>query len=174
LWLSYLKNVAEREKFGILKFELLSCDYPLFVGGERLMNITLATKDSLTDQTVALVVDDSSLAREVIAKYLHQSGFRVLTASSGEEAIEQISKYKPNIIILDVVLPGRSGFALCRDLKATAETTNIPIILFSNKKTNVDRFWGLKQGADAYLSKPVTEEELLGAVKNCLDVKFDI
>jgi DNA-binding response OmpR family regulator len=138
------------------------------------MNITLATENSLTDQTVALVVDDSSLAREVITKYLHQSGFHVLTASSGEEAIEQISKNKPNIIILDIVLPGRSGFALCRDLKATAETTNIPVILCSNKKTNADRFWGLKQGADAYLCKPVAEEELLRTVNNCLGVKSDI
>lgn len=138
------------------------------------MNITVATDNSLTDQTVALVVDDSSLAREVITKYLHQSGFHVLTASSGEEAIEQISKYKPNIIILDIVLPGRSGFAVCRDLKATAETTNIPVILCSNKKTNADRFWGLKQGADAYLCKPVVEEELLRTVNNCLGVKSDI
>jgi DNA-binding response OmpR family regulator len=138
------------------------------------MNITLAIEDTLIDQTVALVVDDSSLAREVIAQYLHQSGFHVLTASSGEEAIEQIHKYKPSIIILDVVLPGRSGFALCRDLKMTAETNNIPIILCSNKKTNVDRFWGLKQGADAYLFKPVVEEELLRTVKNCLNVKSDL
>ncbi|WP_017318450.1 response regulator transcription factor [Mastigocladopsis repens] len=137
------------------------------------MNIAPATEDSSSDQTVALVVDDSPPAREVITQYLHQSGFRVLTASNGEEAIEQISKYKPNIIILDVVLPGRSGFALCRDFKATAETTNIPIILCSIKKTSADRFWGLKQGADAYLSKPIAEEELLSAIKNCLAVKSD-
>lgn len=135
------------------------------------MNITLTTEDSLTAQTVALVVDDSLPAREMITRYLHQSGFRVLTATNGEEAVEQIHKHKPNIIILDVVLPDRSGFAICRDLKAAHETTHIPIILCSIKKTNADRFWGLKQGADAYLSKPVVEEELLSAINNCLSVK---
>jgi chemotaxis family two-component system response regulator PixH len=141
------------------------------------MNITLATEDSLgaqTDQTVALVVDDSLPAREMITKYLRQFGFRVLTATNAEEAIQEIRKHKPNIILLDVVLPDRSGFALCRDLKATAETTNIPIILCSIKKTNADRFWGLKQGANAYLSKPVAEEELLSAINNCLGVKSEI
>ncbi|NJM72633.1 MAG: response regulator [Scytonema sp. RU_4_4] len=138
------------------------------------MNLTLTTEDSLSDQTVALVVDDSLPAREMITKYLHQSGFRVLTATNGQEAIEQINQHKPNIIILDVVLPDRSGFALCRDLKATAETTNIPIILCSIKKTSADKFWGLKQGANAYLAKPVAEEELLSAINSCLGVTSDI
>ncbi len=138
------------------------------------MNLTLTTEDSSTTQTVALVVDDSLPAREMITKYLHQFGFRVLTASNAQEAIQEISKYKPNIILLDVVLPDRSGFALCRDLKATDETTNIPIILCSIKKTSADKFWGLKQGANAYLSKPVAEEELLSAINICLGVKSDI
>jgi DNA-binding response OmpR family regulator len=135
------------------------------------MNITLATEESLsdrTDQRVALVVDDSPTAQEAIAQYLLQSGFRVLFASNAKEAIAQISKHRPNIILLDVVLPDRSGFALCRDLKATIETTNIPIILCSIKKTSADKFWGLKQGANAYLSKPIGEFELLSAINNCL------
>ncbi len=132
------------------------------------MNTTLPTKNALVDQTIVLVVDDSLFAREVLAQYLHQSGFHVLTAGSGEEALEQMNQYRPNIIILDIVLPGRSGFALCRDLKKTTETNNIPIILCSHKNTHADQFWGFKQGADAYLSKPVVEEELLRTVKNCL------
>ncbi len=135
------------------------------------MNITLATESDSTAQTIALVIEDSAPARDMIVRYLHQFGFHVLTASNGEEAIEQISRYKPNIIILDVVLPDRNGFAICRDLKAAAETTNIPIVLCSIKTSHADRFWGLKQGADAYLSKPVAEEDLLHAVRNCLGWK---
>ncbi|MBD2202646.1 response regulator [Calothrix sp. FACHB-1219] len=141
------------------------------------MTITLATEDTFSDQTnqtVALVVDDSPSAREAIAQYLLQFGFRVLFASNAGEAIQQISKNRPNIILLDVVLPDRSGFALCRDLKAKVETTNIPIILCSIKKTNADKFWGLKQGANAYLCKPIAEFELLSAINNCLGVKSDI
>ncbi|NJO41783.1 MAG: response regulator [Cyanobacteria bacterium CRU_2_1] len=135
------------------------------------MNSALAAKDPATDQIIALVVEDSRPAREMLTTYLQQSGFHVLTAIDGEEAREKISQYKPNIIILDVVLPGQSGFELCRELKAATETMNIPVILCSKKKTTIDRFWGLRQGADAYLFKPIEREELIFTVKSCLKVK---
>ncbi|AFY89605.1 MULTISPECIES: response regulator transcription factor [Cyanophyceae] len=117
---------------------------------------------------IALVVEDCLTEREAIASYLQQGGISVLAAKSGEEALEKMSDCKPDIIILDVVLPGRSGFELCRALKANPSTKNTPVILCSRKGTDMDKFWGLKQGADAYLPKPVAPEEFIRTVKQLL------
>ena len=118
--------------------------------------------------STALVVEDSLTDMVVLTSCLQRGGHNVLTAKSGEEALAKISSYKPDVIILDVVLPGRSGFELCRDLKAEAETNNIPVVLCSTKITELDKFWGLKQGADAYLAKPVDQEQLLRTVKQVI------
>lgn len=118
--------------------------------------------------STALVVEDTVTEREIFTSCLQRGGLTVLTATSGEEAIEKITLYKPDIIILDVVLPGRSGFELCRDLKADEKTKLIPIIICSTKNSDMDRFWGMKQGADAYIPKPVDQEELLRTVKNLI------
>jgi DNA-binding response OmpR family regulator len=72
------------------------------------------------------------------------------------------------VIILDVVLPGRSGFELCRDLKAEAGTSKIPVLICSTKGSEMDKFWGMKQGADAYIAKPVDQEQLLRIVKQLI------
>lgn len=119
----------------------------------------------------ALVVEDSLTDREVISSCLLEGGFNVLTAKSGEEALEKISSHKPDVIILDVVLPGCSGFELCRELKSEARTSKIPVVLCSTKGSEMDKFWGLKQGADAYLAKPVNPEQLLRTVKQLIQVK---
>ncbi len=115
-----------------------------------------------------LIVDDSSTEREIISKYLQESGLNISTAYSGEEALQTISQSKPDLIVLDVVLPGLSGFEICRQLKSEENTKKIPIIICSTKGTEMDKFWGLKQGADAYLAKPINGEELLRNVKNLL------
>lgn len=116
----------------------------------------------------ALVVEDTLTEREVFASCLRKGGLNVLTANSAEEALEKISAYKPDVILLDIVLPGRSGFELCRELKADAETSKIPIVMCSTKGTDMDKFWGMKQGADAYIPKPVDQEELLRTVKQVI------
>lgn len=113
----------------------------------------------------ALIVDDSPTEREIITSYLQQAGITVTIAKSGEEAMEKININPPDIIVLDVVLPGRSGFEICRDLKAGEKTHKIPIIICSTKGSEMDKFWGLKQGADAYLPKPVNQEDLIRTVK---------
>ena len=115
-----------------------------------------------------LIVDDSSTEREIISKYLQEGGLNISTAYSGEEALQTISQSKPDLIVLDVVLPGLSGFEICRQLKSEENTNKIPIIICSTKGTEMDKFWGLKQGADAYLTKPINGEELLRNVKNLL------
>ena len=116
----------------------------------------------------ALIVEDSLTALETISECLSEHGFRILTAQSGEEAEAKIQQDKPDIIILDVLLPGRSGFEFCRQFKTTAETNQIPIILCSSKGTQLDQFWGKKQGADAYILKPVNPEILINTVKKLL------
>ncbi len=118
--------------------------------------------------SIALVVEDSLTDMVVFTSCLQQGGLNVLTAKSGEEALAKISSLKPDVIILDVVLPGRSGFELCRDLKAEAGTSKIPVVLCSTKGSEMDKFWGLKQGADAYLAKPVDQEQLLRTVKQLI------
>ena len=115
-----------------------------------------------------LVVEDSLTDMQVLTSCLRQGGFNVVTSDSGEEALSKISTNKPDIIILDVVLPGRSGYEVCRDIKAEAETKKIPVVICSTKSGEMDKFWGMKQGADAYLAKPVDQDELVRTVKQLI------
>ena len=115
-----------------------------------------------------LVVDDSATEREIISGCLKASGLTIVTAESGEEALEKISGQKPDVIVLDVVLPGRSGFEICRELKSEDATSGIPIVICSTKGTEMDKFWGMKQGADAYITKPINQEEIVKTVNKLL------
>jgi DNA-binding response OmpR family regulator len=108
-----------------------------------------------------LVVDDTLTEMEIITKTLQKAGFLTISANSSEDAKLKIDQHKPDAIVLDIVLPGESGFELCRELKQNAETAGIPIILCSTKNGEMDKFWGLKQGASSYLAKPIIGEELV-------------
>jgi len=119
--------------------------------------------------STALVIEDTLTQLEIISGCLRKGGFTVVSAASGEEALVKISAQKPDVIILDVVLPGRSGFEVCRDLKADEATKMIPIVLCSTKGTDMDKFWGMKQGADAYIPKPIDQEQLLQTVKQLVN-----
>ena len=112
-----------------------------------------------------LVVDDSATERSIITGCLKKVGINVSVALSGEEALTKIQQDSPDLIVLDIVLPGRSGFEICRELKGSDNTNQIPIILCSTKGTEMDKFWGMKQGADAYILKPIDQEELVEKVK---------
>jgi chemotaxis family two-component system response regulator PixH len=115
-----------------------------------------------------LVVDDSLTDRKVLITYLQQAGLTVFDAQSAEEAMEKLTQYRPNLIVLDVVMEGKSGFEMCRTLKADNHTKLIPIILCSSKSTEADKLWGDVVGADAYLSKPVNREELINKVQQLI------
>jgi chemotaxis family two-component system response regulator PixH len=115
-----------------------------------------------------LVVDDSATEREILVSYLQQAGITVSTATSGEDALEKINDNLPDLIVLDVVLPGRSGFEVCRELKSEEKTKNIPVIICSTKGGEMDKFWGMKQGADAYIPKPVDQQELINTAKKLI------
>jgi two-component system, chemotaxis family, response regulator PixH len=109
----------------------------------------------------ALIIEDVQTDRIILTTYLEAAGWRVVVAMSGEEALTHLSTNKPDIVFLDVVLPGRSGFEICRTIKAQGDTQKIPVVICSTKNTDMDRFWGLKQGADMYLTKPVDRVEFL-------------
>jgi two-component system, chemotaxis family, response regulator PixH len=115
-----------------------------------------------------LVVDDSATERAIITGCLQEVGINVSVALSGEEALAKIQQDSPDLIVLDVVLPGRSGFEICRELKSSDQTNKIPIILCSTKGTEIDKFWGMKQGANAYILKPINQEELIGKVQELI------
>ncbi|HEY9669386.1 MAG TPA: response regulator [Coleofasciculaceae cyanobacterium] len=118
--------------------------------------------------STALVVEDSMTDMQILTRCLQQGGLNVLTANSGEEALSKITNQKPDIVILDVVLPGCSGFEVCREIKDAAATSNIPIVICSTKRGEMDKFWGMKQGADAYLAKPIDQDEFVRTVKQLL------
>ena len=110
-----------------------------------------------------LVVDDSLTDRRTTTTYLEQAGLSVMDVESAE-----VGQYQPNIIVLDVVMGGQSGFELCRTLKADLATKQIPVILCSSKSTEADKMWGDVVGADAYLAKPVDREELIDKVQQLI------
>jgi two-component system, chemotaxis family, response regulator PixH len=115
--------------------------------------------------TTVLIVEDTQTEAIIISGTLQDAGFQTLRASSSEEARTQLGQQKPDLILLDVVLPGESGFELCRDLKDKADTKGIPIVLCSTKSTEMDKFWGMKQGASSYLTKPLLADELVRTVR---------
>ncbi|MEM1366652.1 MAG: response regulator [Cyanobacteria bacterium P01_H01_bin.15] len=121
-----------------------------------------------------LIVEDSAMERKLLSGYLQTSGLEVVMATSGEEALQQIERSQPDAIVLDIVLPGLSGFEICRQLKNNETTQQIPIILCSTKDTAMDKFWGLKQGADAYITKPVDKVEFLRTLNQFFDSLVDV
>ncbi len=111
-----------------------------------------------------LVVDDSPTALKITSDTLSEQGFKVLCASDGEEALEIAARLVPDLIVLDIILPKKNGFQVCRQLKTEAATQDIKILMLSSKNQASDRFWGQKQGADAYITKPFEDEELIAAI----------
>lgn len=117
----------------------------------------------------ALVIEDSLTEQAIISQYLKSAGFAVTIASSGEEGLRKLDALVPDVIILDVVLPGRSGFEICRELKAGDFTSQIPVVICSTKSSDMDKFWGLKQGADAYIPKPIDRNLFLSTVHSLIE-----
>jgi twitching motility two-component system response regulator PilH len=117
------------------------------------------------DMTTVLVVEDLDSARALISSYLRKRGYNVIEANNGKEALHKSLDRKPDLIITDVVMPEMNGFELCRFLKKNPNTKNLPIVICTSKNQEIDRLWGIKQGAKAYITKPFTEEEIIEAVE---------
>jgi twitching motility two-component system response regulator PilH len=112
-----------------------------------------------------LVVDDSPTDLRIISDLLQKQGFDVVTAVDGDEALERAAALKPPLVVCDIILPKKNGFQVCRQLKTTPETQEIKVILVSSKSQDSDRFWGLKQGADEYITKPYTDVDMMAAIR---------
>ena len=118
-----------------------------------------------------LVVEDSASSSLFITQALQKAGYRVITAIDGNEGLTKALQERPECLILDVVLPGVSGFGVCRQLRSIDPQRSLSIIMVSNKNTQLDQSWGLRQGADRYLPKPFTEETLVRTVEEVLTTK---
>ena len=111
-----------------------------------------------------LVVDDSPTERYFMVELLTQNGFQVLTAENGEEGIAKAKAEMPDLVLMDVVMPGLNGYQATRTLMRDESTKHIPVIVCSSKGQETDKIWGLRQGAVDYLVKPVNGEELLSKI----------
>lgn len=118
--------------------------------------------------TTVLIIDDSLSACQFMALALEKVGYRVIYAPDGHEGVIKAFQERPHCVIIDVILPGISGFEVCRRLRASDPDHRLPIILVSTKNTPVDQSWGLRQGADRYLPKPFTAEALIQVVGDVL------
>lgn len=118
-----------------------------------------------------LVVDDSPTICLFMTRALEKAGYRVITASNGNEGLQKTLYERPQCIVVDVVLPGISGFSLCRQIRALDPHRRIPIIMVSTKNTPLDQSWGLRQGADRYLPKPFSDEALVQTVNEVMQAR---
>lgn len=116
-----------------------------------------------------LVVEDSSTQRRLIAGLLASNDFKVKVAKNGGEGLKRAVHSHPDLVVLDVLMPDMNGYEVCRQLKKHPETQKIPVILCSIKNSEVDRYWGKKNGADAYLAKPFQQDELIATIERLLN-----
>ncbi|MBW4647698.1 MAG: response regulator [Kastovskya adunca ATA6-11-RM4] len=115
-----------------------------------------------------LVVEDSLTQREIMSELLKSSGLNVSAACDGVEALDKIQRNCPDLIVLDIILPRMNGYELCRRIKSDPKTQHVVVVMCSGKKEEFDRYWGIKQGADAYICKPFKPHELIDTVQHFL------
>jgi twitching motility two-component system response regulator PilH len=119
--------------------------------------------------STVLIVDDSQTLRQMLSELLRKNGMKVIEAIDGLEAKEQIQASLPDLVITDLIMPRMNGYELCRWIKNDAAAKNIPVLVCSTKSEEFDRYWGMKQGADAYITKPFHPPELVKTVKQLLN-----
>ena len=115
-----------------------------------------------------LIVDDSQLQRQLLEHLLDKYGHQVLTATTGEDGIDIASGEQPDLVLMDVVMPGIDGFKATREITRNDTTSHIPVIILSSKSDDTDRIWAERQGASGYLTKPGNEKALISAVSGVL------
>ncbi len=116
-----------------------------------------------------LIVDDSVTDQKEIKKILEKNGHTVVTSDSGDEAIKLSKTEKPDLILMDVVMPGLNGFQATRQITKNPDTGHIPVILISSKNQETDRQWGMRQGARDYLVKPIADLQLIQTINGYLN-----
>jgi twitching motility two-component system response regulator PilH len=111
-----------------------------------------------------LVVDDSPTDRKYLTDILAKSGYQVTTAESAEEALEKVKQQRPDLVLMDVVMPGQNGYQATRTMSKDSATKDIPVIICTTKGQETDRVWGMRQGARDYIVKPVNQADLLAKI----------
>ncbi len=115
-----------------------------------------------------LIIDDSPTDVRVFTTLLERAGHRVSSAGSAEQGIEMARSERPDLVIMDVIMPGMNGFQATRTLTRDPATQGVPVLIITTKSMETDRVWGLRQGAKDFLTKPVGEKELLAHIQNLL------
>jgi twitching motility two-component system response regulator PilH len=112
-----------------------------------------------------LVVDDSKTELYHLSDVLGKRGYRVRTAENGDEAMRRLAEEKPDLILMDVVMPGQNGFQLTRSITRDPRFAGVPVIMCTSKNQETDKVWGMRQGARDYIVKPVNADELVAKIK---------
>ena len=115
-----------------------------------------------------LIIDDSPTDVRVFTTLLERAGHQVVAVSTAEEGIERVRTDMPGLVIMDVIMPGMNGFQATRTLTRDPKTQDVPIVMITTKSMETDRVWGLRQGARAFITKPVNEKELLACINELL------
>lgn len=122
----------------------------------------------LPDSATILIVDDSRTAIAVLKKILAPTGYDILSAADGEEGIEMAKLHQPDLILMDIIMPGLNGFQATRILRKDTDTQDIPIVIISGNEQATEKFWGLRVGANGFLAKPVNRAELFHLLREHL------
>ena len=112
-----------------------------------------------------LVVDDSPTDRQYLSDILDKNGYKVTTAENAEEALSKVKQINPDLVLMDVVLPGQNGYQATRTLSKDEATKHIPVIMCTTKGQETDKVWGMRQGARDYIVKPASQADLLAKIK---------
>ena len=115
-----------------------------------------------------LVVDDSPTEIFQFKEMLEKLGHEVITAENGRDGVTMAISEQPDVVLMDIVMPGMNGFQATRQIARAEETKHIPVIIVSSKNQETDKVWGRRQGAKGYITKPVVQADLLSAMKDCL------
>ncbi|MCK9505218.1 MAG: twitching motility response regulator PilH [Porticoccaceae bacterium] len=118
---------------------------------------------------VVLIVDDSPTEVHKLTSILKKNGHSVIVAENGEKGVSVAKAEKPDLILMDIVMPGLNGFQATRQLSKAKETSHIPVIIVTTKDQETDRMWGARQGAKAYLTKPVQESDLMATIQQFMN-----
>lgn len=116
-----------------------------------------------------LIIDDSPTEMQLLTNIMEKNGYQVITAENGEAGVAVAKKTQPEVILMDVVMPGMNGFQATRQLSKDEKTSHIPVVIITTKDQETDRIWGMRQGAKDFLTKPVQENKLLTTVRGLLD-----
>lgn len=118
-----------------------------------------------------LIVDDSLTERYQLEQYMQEAGYDIITASDGEEGVSKAKSEKPDLVLMDVVMPGMNGYQATREIARGKETAGIPVIICTSRGADTDKLWGMRQGAQDYLVKPITKPVLLQKIQKIFSEK---